>query len=83
MQGRDEHAKQSLLKLRGRSFNGRGQLLEEEYLEMQRGIADELDSKENESKDIFKGTELGRTLICFGIVSHIHLQGSCSLLDMG
>jgi MFS family permease len=72
VQGCDEQALQSLKRLRGNSFKGQEHLLQEEFLEMQQGIRQEEDlSGGNVIGDMFRGTDLRRTLICFGvIVSH-------------
>ncbi|KAF1949731.1 MFS transporter [Byssothecium circinans] len=67
--GRGEEAKRSLRKLRGSSFKGDEELLEEEFVEMQNGIEKELEQVNGSVvKDMFKGTDLRRTLICFGVI---------------
>ncbi|KAK7186454.1 hypothetical protein DPSP01_002115 [Paraphaeosphaeria sporulosa] len=84
MLGRDECAKQSLTRLRGTSFEGSDEMLEEEFLEMQRGIADELEkSKGRVLKDMFKGTELRRTLICFGVILSHSSSGIWLIIGYG
>ncbi|KAJ9647665.1 hypothetical protein H2204_000295 [Knufia peltigerae] len=65
-----EQAKRALERLRGNSLQP--EFLEEEYLEMARGIEEEKELASSSSVfDIFKGTDLRRTIICFGtILSH-------------
>ncbi|KAJ4295542.1 hypothetical protein N0V90_007555 [Kalmusia sp. IMI 367209] len=84
VQGRDEQAKRSLIELRGKSFKGQEELLEEEFLEMQRGIAEELEKCEGSAfKDMFKGTELRRTLICFGVILSHSSSGIWLIIGYG
>lgn len=69
VQGRDEEAKRSLERLRGSSFRAKEELLEEEFLEMQRGIHEEKElAKGSAFEDMFKGSDLRRTIICFAVI---------------
>lgn len=70
MHNKPEQARRSLERLRGNSLQP--EFLEEEYLEMARGIEEEKELSSSSSVfDIFKGTDLRRTIICFGtILSH-------------
>lgn len=69
VQGRDEEAKEALKRLRGDSFKGKEHLLEEEFLEMQRGINEEKELARGSAwADMFKGADLRRTLICFSVI---------------
>ncbi|OAL51157.1 MFS transporter [Pyrenochaeta sp. DS3sAY3a] len=69
VQGRDSEARDALVRLRGNSFSGRQELLEEEFLEMQRGIQQEKElAKGSSLGDMFKGTDLRRTIICFAVI---------------
>lgn len=84
VQGRDGEAREALRRLRGNSFKGRGELLEEEFLEMQRGIWEE---KELAGKsvwgDMFKGTDLRRTLVCFGVILSHSSSGIWLIIGYG
>lgn len=69
VQARDSEAREALVRLRGNSFSGREELLEEEFLEMQRGIQEEKElAKGSSLGDMFKGTDLRRTIICFAVI---------------
>ncbi|EHY55066.1 hypothetical protein HRR83_005679 [Exophiala dermatitidis] len=67
---RPEQAKRALERIRGNSLAP--EFLHEEFIEMQRGIEEEKELASSASVfDIFKGTDLRRTIICFGtILSH-------------
>lgn len=69
VQGRDGEAREALVRLRGNSFKGKVEILEEEFLEMQRGIQEEKEAAKGSSlRDMFKGTDLRRTIICFAVI---------------
>ncbi|KAF2190562.1 MFS transporter [Zopfia rhizophila CBS 207.26] len=66
---RPDEARAALERLRGNSFKNRPELLEEEFLEMQRGIAEEKELATGSSlADMFKGIDLRRTIICFAVI---------------
>lgn len=69
VQGRSGEAKRALERLRGASFRGREHLLEEEFEEMQQGIHEEKEMASTSSiRDMFRGTDLRRTLLCFAVI---------------
>jgi hypothetical protein len=70
VQGRADDARRALSCLRGSSLTP--ELLEEEFVEMQRGINEEKELATSSAFfDMFKGTDLRRTLLCVGtIVTH-------------
>jgi sugar porter (SP) family MFS transporter len=67
---RPAEARKSLERMRGGSLTK--ELLDEEFVEMQRGIEEEKELSSSASiKDMFKGTDLRRTLLCvLAIASH-------------
>ncbi|KAF2639753.1 MFS transporter [Massarina eburnea CBS 473.64] len=82
--GRVEEAKRSLTVLRGRSFKNNEELLEEEFVEMQRGIEKELEEVNGSVvKDMFRGTNLRRTLICFGVILSHSSSGLWLIIGYG
>ncbi|RFU31066.1 hypothetical protein B7463_g5294, partial [Scytalidium lignicola] len=70
LQGREAEARHSLERLRGTSLTP--DLLDEEFVEMQRGIEEEKELSGSASLyDMFKGTDLRRTFLCvIAIASH-------------
>jgi MFS family permease len=69
IQNRSDEARASLERLRGDSFGGRSELLEEEFQEMKRGIEEEKELASNSSvRDMFRGTDLRRTILCFAVI---------------
>lgn len=69
VQNRAGEAKRALERLRGNSFRGREYLLEEEFEEMRQGIQEEKETASTSSvRDMFRGTDLRRTLLCFGVI---------------
>ncbi|SPO02645.1 related to transporter (major facilitator superfamily) [Cephalotrichum gorgonifer] len=69
VQNRPDEAKRALEELRGDSFRGCRELLEEEFEEMKQGIQEEKDLGSRSSvRDMFRCTDLRRTLICFGVI---------------
>lgn len=70
LQNRPDQARIALQKLRGRSLTP--ELFEEEFIEMERGIAEEQELASSGSVlDIFRGTNLRRTIITVGsIITH-------------
>ena len=70
LRNRPEEARKSLEKMRGGSLTE--ELLDEEFVEMQRGIEEEKELSSSASiKDMFKGADLRRTLLCvLAIASH-------------
>lgn len=70
LQGRETEARRSLERLRAGSLTP--ELLDEEFVEMQRGIEEEKELTSGVSvTDMFKGTDLRRTLLCvIAIASH-------------
>ncbi|KAF2689657.1 MFS transporter [Lentithecium fluviatile CBS 122367] len=84
VQGRDEEARTALARLRGASFKGKEELLEEEFLEMQRGIMEEKElAGGNAFKDMFRGADLRRTLICFGVILSHSSSGIWLIIGYG
>lgn len=84
VQGRDAEARESLKRLRGASFKGREELLEEEFLEMQKGIRGEKElAKGNAFRDMFRGVDLRRTLICFGVILSHSSSGIWLIIGYG
>lgn len=66
--GKSEEARQSLQKLRGDSLSPGG--FELEWVEMVKGIEEEKHTANTIGPlDMFKGTELRRTLLCYGIIA--------------
>ncbi|KAI0842797.1 general substrate transporter [Hypoxylon sp. FL0890] len=66
--GRIESARQSLKKLRGDSLSPEG--FELEWVEMMKGIEEEKHAAQTIGPlDMFKGTELRRTLLCYGVIA--------------
>ncbi|ETN41371.1 uncharacterized protein HMPREF1541_03306 [Cyphellophora europaea CBS 101466] len=64
---RPEDARKSLLRLRGNSMSP--ELIEEEFVEMKRGIDEEKELGSSVSLlDLFRGPDLRRTLLCFGVI---------------
>ncbi|KAH8808626.1 MFS transporter [Xylogone sp. PMI_703] len=70
LQGRETEARRSLERLRAGTLSP--ELLDEEFVEMQRGIEEEKELSSSASiLDMFKGTDLRRTLLCvIAIASH-------------
>ncbi|PKS13154.1 hypothetical protein jhhlp_000496 [Lomentospora prolificans] len=70
VQNRPEEAREALTKLRGNSFRESPELLEEEFQEMKRGIEEEqlLLASDSSFMDMFRGTDLRRTLLCFAVI---------------
>ncbi|KAF2470708.1 MFS transporter [Lindgomyces ingoldianus] len=69
VQGRPDQARQALERLRGNSFKNKPELLEEEFLEMKRGIEEEKSLATGSARmPPFKGTDLRRTMICFAVI---------------
>lgn len=67
-QGRDEAAKRALQTLRGNAVNE--QSLELEWAEMVRGVEEEKKSAKSVGfVDMFRGTDLRRTLLCYGMIA--------------
>lgn len=84
VQGRDDEAKVALKRLRGKSFQGKENLLEEEFLEMQRGIHEELEMKSGSVfTDMFKGSDLRRTIICFAVILSHSSSGIWLIIGYG
>lgn len=80
LHGRDEQARRALATLRGKSFADRPELLEEEFIEMQQGIEREKQlSSSSPVLDMFKGTDLRRTLLCWAVVLS-HSSSGISLI---
>lgn len=66
---RHEEARRALEQLRGKSFAGQPELLEEEFQEMKRGIEDEKELSSSSSvKDMFRGPDLRRTILCYSVI---------------
>jgi len=66
---RPHEARRALERLRGNSFRDRPELLEEEFQEMLRGIEEEKELGSSSSvSDMFKGTDLRRTLLCYAVI---------------
>lgn len=66
--GRTAAARDSLKKLRGDSLSAEG--FELEWVEMVKGIEEEKHTAKTIGPlDMFKGTELRRTLLCFGVIA--------------
>ncbi|KAI0007457.1 general substrate transporter [Xylariaceae sp. FL0662B] len=66
--GKNEAAKEAFKKLRGNSLPADG--LELEWVEMVKGIEEEKQlAKKIGPLDMFKGTELRRTLLCYGVIA--------------
>lgn len=64
---RTEQARKALITLRGNSLPP--ELIEEEFIEMKRGIDEEKELGNSASVvDMFKGPDLRRTLLCFGVI---------------
>jgi len=72
MHGQVTKARRALERLRGDSFGGNDELLEEEFQEMVRGIDHEKElASRSALLDMFRGSDLHRTLLCYAvIVSH-------------
>jgi len=70
LRNRPAEARKSLERMRGGSLTE--ELLDEEFVEMQRGIEEEKELSSSASiKDMFKGADLRRTLLCvLAIASH-------------
>jgi len=67
--GRVDDARAALVKLRGNSFKNHPELFEEEFQEMKRGIEEEKElSRGSSFGDMFRGTDLRRTLLCYGVI---------------
>lgn len=78
--GRSEEAHRSLAILRGSSFKANPALLEEEFLEMKSGIEREKELATASSfLDMFKGSDLRRTLLCWAVVLS-HSSSGISLI---
>lgn len=66
--GHDEAAKRALFHLRGDSTVGNN--IEVEWAEMQRGIEEERNNAKSVGFiDMFRGTDLRRTLLCYGMIA--------------
>ncbi|KAI1376407.1 general substrate transporter [Hypoxylon crocopeplum] len=66
--GKTEAARQSLQKLRGDSLSP--EAFELEWVEMVKGIEEEMQAAKTIGPlDMFKGTELRRTLLCYGVIA--------------
>ena len=84
MHGRDSEAREALVRLRGNSFNAREEWLEEEFVEMQRGIQEEKELARGSSfGDMFKGTDLRRTIICFAVILSHSSSGVWLIIGYG
>ncbi|KAF2838448.1 MFS transporter [Patellaria atrata CBS 101060] len=84
MQEKPDDAKKALERLRGSSFKSRPELLEEEFLEMSRGILEEKELATGSSfKDMFKGTDLRRTIICFAVILSHSSSGVWLIIGYG
>lgn len=82
VQNRPEEAREALARLRGSSL--RRDLLEEEFVEMQRGIAEEQELASSASVlDMFRGTNLRRTAISVGAVVCHAATGLWFILSFG
>lgn len=69
VKNRSEEARAALERLRGKSFSSQPELLEEEFQEMKRGIEEEKELASSSSiKDMFRGTDLRRTILCFAVI---------------
>lgn len=80
MKGKNDEARRALTILRGESFVNHPELLEEEYVEMQQGIEREKElSSASPVLDMFKGTDLRRTLLCWAVVLS-HSSSGISLI---
>ncbi|KIX10426.1 uncharacterized protein Z518_01508 [Rhinocladiella mackenziei CBS 650.93] len=67
VQNKPEQARQSLVRLRGQSL--KPEYLEEEFIEMKRGIDEEKElASSGAFVDMFKGTDLRRSLLCFAVI---------------
>ena len=78
--GKDEEARRALVILRGESFVNHPELLAEEFLEMQQGIEREKElASASPTLDMFKGTDLRRTLLCWAVVLS-HSSSGISLI---
>ena len=79
---RPEEARASLERLRGSSLPL--SLLEEKFVEMQRGITEEQELASSTSAlDMFRGTDLQRTIICVGAVVAHAATGLWFILSFG
>jgi len=68
LQGKSEQARRALTWLRGKSLTV--EALEEEWVEIERGIEEEKELAKGVSVlDLFRGTNLRRTIICWGAVA--------------
>jgi MFS family permease len=84
VQGRVEEARKALEILRGDSFKGRAELLEEEFQEMKRGIEEEKELASNSSvKDMFRGPDLRRTILCFAVILSHSSSGVWLIIGYG
>ncbi|KAF2094095.1 MFS transporter [Rhizodiscina lignyota] len=82
VQNKPEQAKIALKKLRGDSLNP--EMLNEEFVEMQRGIEAEKEFSGNyEIVDMFRGTNLRRTIISVGVVVSHAATGLWFILSFG
>ena len=78
--GRSEDAHRALAILRGNSFRENPALLEEEFIEMKSGIEREKELATASSfLDMFKGSDLRRTLLCWAVVLS-HSSSGISLI---
>lgn len=78
-----EEARKALKVLRGASLSP--EYLDEEFIEMKRGIDEEkeLASSGGAFFDMFKGTELRRTLLCFGVILSHSSSGVWLIISYG
>lgn len=82
VQNRPEQAKIALKKLRGNSLSP--EMLDEEFVEMERGISEEQELASSSSVlDMFKGTNIRRTIISVGVVVSHAATGLWFILSFG
>ena len=82
LRNRPEDAKIALKKLRGDSLSP--EMLQEEFIEMQRGIAEEQELASSAMVlDMFKGVDLRRTIICVGVIVCHAATGLWFILSFG
>lgn len=84
VKGRAVEARAALVRLRGDSFKGQTELLEEEFQEMKRGIEEEKEQTSGSSlKDMFKGSDLRRTVLCFAVILSHSSSGVWLIIGYG
>ncbi len=83
---RPAEAHRALERLRGNSFRNRPELLEEEFQEMLRGIDEEKELAQGSNSsvaDMFKGTDLRRTILCFAVILSHSSSGIWLVISYG